>query len=307
MGPDPQIRRFLERYNSIPGSHEEKKRLIFADRPARKTTVPLHGVEDRKVEGTHGDIPVRIYRPGDEPLQHAMVYFHGGGFYMGSIETHDELCRNIAHYSRVTVISAEYHLAPEYKFPVPVTDAYEVTAWAFDRAGELGLDPQRIGVAGDSAGGNLAASVTHLAKENRRFSPAFQLLIYPCLYIPGTASMAENGRGFMSDRDNIEAGIRMYVRGPEDRRNPLFSPVLFPDFRDLPPALIITAKYDSLRDDGIIYAGKLAEAGVPVTYVCYEDMIHGYLTLDMELEQQRNTYDRISEWLKTILHPENRR
>lgn len=295
---DPQIKSFLDEYYSYEGSPLERISKIMANKEPFVENIPMHEVKDITITGTHGEIPLRIYKPNNAINQPAIIYFHGGGFHTGSIETHDGICRNIASYTNFTIISVGYHLAPEYKFPVAVYDAYESTKWVFENAENLGLDPTKIGVSGDSAGGNLAIVVTHLAREKREFSLAFQVLLYPLTTAEETESMRENGQGYMSDLERIQEAMDLYLRGPEDKYNLLFSPMLNDDFNDIPPALIITGKYDSMRDDSKMYAEKLKEKQVPVKYVCYDDLIHGFLSLPLDLKQKKNTYQQIAEWLK---------
>lgn len=303
MTLDPKIKAFLDEYYSYEGSPLERIAKISANIEQVEEKVPIHEIKDLKINGTYGEIPLRVYRPNEKENQPAIVYFHGGGFHTGSIESHDTICRNLAYYSNFTVISVGYHLAPEYKFPVAVYDAYESTKWVYENAESLGIDSSRIGVSGDSAGGNLAIVVTHLAKEKRTFSLAFQVLLYPLTTAEETNSMRENGYGYMSDLERVQEAMDLYLRGPEDKYNLLFSPILNTDFSHIPPALIITSKYDSMRDDGAIYTEKLKEHNVPVKFICYDDLIHGYLSLNLDLEQKKNTYIEIANWLKeTVLN-----
>lgn len=301
MTLDPQVKKFLDEFYSYDGAPLERIAHMSANQQEDKKIIALSSIEDKVIKGANGDIPIRIYKTNQENNQPAIIYFHGGGFHTGNLETHDDICRHMAYYANYTVISVDYHLAPMYKFPIPVEDAYEATDWVFKHAKELQLDPQRIGVSGDSAGGNLSAVVTHLAKEKQQFSLAFQILLYPSTSLRETVSMKENGYGYMSDRERLNQARELYLRGPEDYYNLLYAPLFFPDFTDLPPALIITAQYDAIRDDGADYAQRLQEANVPVKYTCFEGLIHGFLSLNLNLSQKKDTYVQISEWLKDTI------
>lgn len=302
MTLDPKIKAFLDEYYSYEGPPLERIAKISKNQNLTEEKVSIHKFEDITINGIYGEIPLRIYRPNEEKNQPGIVYFHGGGFHTGSIESHDHICRNIANYTNATVISVEYHLAPEHKFPAAVYDAYESTKWVYDNAEKLGINAEKIGVSGDSAGGNLAIVVTHLAKELREFSLAFQVLLYPLTTAEETESMRENGYGYMSDLERVHEAMELYLRGPEDKYNLLFSPILNNDYKNIPPAFIVTGKYDSMRDDSKMYAEKLKDHNVPVKFVCFDDLIHGYLSLNLNLKQKKDTYEHIAEWLKNTLN-----
>jgi acetyl esterase len=175
------------------------------------------------------------------------------------------------------VVSVDYRLAPEHKYPAAVDDAYAATEWVFARAQAIGADRRRVAVGGDSAGGNLAAAVSLMARDRAQFRPAFQVLIYPILdYDLNTASYRENGDGYLLTRDTMRWFWECYLSREEEGREPYASPLRAEDLRGLPPALVITAEYDPLRDEGEAYAGRLREAGVPVTLSRYDGMIHAF-------------------------------
>jgi len=232
-----------------------------------------------RIPGPGGELPLRIYRRfGAAATPPAIVYLHGGGWVTGDLESHDGTCRLLAKVSGCVVVAVAYRLAPESPFPAAVDDATAAYLWVHQHAGELSIAPGRVGVMGDSAGGNLSAV---LALEARRLNlpmPVAQGLVYPAvelaeLRFPSHQSV---GSGFGLDRAAIEWFRSQYVSAPEDRRSPRVSPLLAEDLSGLPPALVVTAGFDPLRDEGKAYADALAAAGVPVRYRCYDDMIHGF-------------------------------
>jgi acetyl esterase len=236
--------------------------------------------EDRSIPGPAGEIPVRVYRPkSDEPLP-VVVYFHGGGFVIGDIATHDTTCQRLAAGVPAVVVSVDYRLAPEHHFPAAVDDCDAATAWVSAHAEELGGDPARLAVAGDSAGGNLSAVVARRARDAGGPAIAFQLLVYPATDMTRSLpSHAENGTGYLLDADAMTWFLDHYFAGA-DVRQPDASPLLVDDLSGLPPALVVTAEFDPLRDEGEAYAQRMRDAGVDVTTSRYDGMIHGFYGLD---------------------------
>ena len=225
-------------------------------------------------------IPVRVYRPTLEQDLPALVYFHGGGFVICNLDTHDRLCRNLANASGAVVVSADYRLAPEHKFPAAAEDAYAATCYVAEHAAEFGVDPNRIAVGGDSAGGNLATVVALMARDRGGPSLKFQLLIYPVVDIDDDSpSMREYGHDHFLTRESMDWFIESYIGREEDRRSPYASPWYASDLRGLPAAMVITAECDPLCDQGEAYARKLQSAGVPVVLKRYEGMIHPFFSL----------------------------
>jgi acetyl esterase len=207
-----------------------------------------------------------------------MVYFHGGGWVLGNIESHEGICRALANAAGVTVVSVGYRLAPEHKFPAAALDAYAALMWAAASAQELGADPTRVVVAGDSAGGNLAAVACLMARDHRGPSVAYQVLIYPVIdFNLERPSYQECAEGFFLTRAEMAWYWDHYVPSANDRRHPYASPCQSADLGGLPPALVITAEFDVLRDEGEDYAHQLQAASVPVTLRRYEGMIHGFV------------------------------
>ncbi|MDQ1743239.1 MAG: acetyl esterase [Pseudonocardiales bacterium] len=253
-----------------------------------------------------GELPLRLYRPaapagGSEPRP-ALVYFFGGGWTLGQIETCDGICRTLANAAGCVVIAAGYRLAPEHKFPVAVYDCYDAVRWIAGHAGEWGIDAGRLAVGGDSAGGNLAAAVTLLARQHGGPALAAQLLVYPnTCYAAGTPSLAGSDDPAMFNRRSVAWYWGHYLNSPEDGRDPLASPLLAPDHSGLPPALVITAEYDPLRDEGERYARRLQAAGVPTELTRYDGMMHGFFLMSATLDGGRRAVDQAVAFLRTRL------
>jgi len=233
-------------------------------------------VYDRTIAG---DVPVRVYRPTGEDRLPVVVFFHGGGFVLGDLDSHDGLARALANGSRSVVVSVDYPLAPEHKYPVPLEAAFAATRWVAEHADDLGADADRLAVAGDSAGGNLAAAITLKARAAGAPNIRYQLLIYPDLDFRRTnRSITEfAGRYGNVTREAQSWFMDHYLTSESQKLDPLVSPLLEPDLGQLPPAFILTAEYDALRDEGEQYGERLAAAGVPVTVRRYDGMIHEFL------------------------------
>jgi acetyl esterase len=262
---------------------------------------PVASVEDRRIPGPGGDIPIRIYKPQGEGPFPALVFFHGGGWVLGSIDSHDPVCRSLTNLTPCTVISVEYRLAPEHKFPAAVEDAYAATKWIAEHAADLDIDPERLAVGGDSAGGNLSAVITHLAKEQGGPDLSYQVLIYPATD-SDTVSASKETLGaddFILNETWMRWFDNHYLNSEEDHRHPQASPMFYEDFTGLPPALVITAEMDPLRDEGEAYAEKLKAAGVPVVCTRYDGMVHGFFSMDNVLEQAQAAHREVASALRT--------
>ncbi|QNE18966.1 alpha/beta hydrolase [Kribbella qitaiheensis] len=256
----------------------------------------VHHVEDVVME--ESGLPLRIYRPeGSDPLP-TLVYFFGGGWTLGSIDTADGICRQLANAVPCQVITVGYRLAPENPFPAAVDDCHQATQWIAAHAAELQVDPDRVVVGGDSAGGNLAAATSLLARES---GPALaaQLLIYPnTLYGSDTASMRAGDDPFLFNRTSVDWYWDHYLTDHADGQNPLASPLLAESHAGLPPALVITAEYDPLRDEGEFYAEKLYAAGVPTQLSRYDGMVHGFFAMSGVLDGGRKAIAEAAEFLQ---------
>lgn len=310
MPLDPEARDFLERLAQAKLAPYESQTPQDARRQLallcclRERTPKLAGCEERSIRGLPAEVRVRVYRPSvDRPLP-AVVFFHGGGWTMGSIETHDAYCRRLAHASGWVVISVDYRLAPEHKFPTGLQDAFAAVCWAAERADELGLDARRIAVAGDSAGGNLAAAVALLARDHEGPRLCLQLLIYPALDCRfDTPSYKENARGYHLTRAAMIWAWGHYLNSPRDGESPYASPLRAADLRGLPPAMIITTQYDPLRDEGEAYARRLRGAGVPVTCKQYPGMIHGFALWTSVSARSRQALQDVAVALQSVGEP----
>lgn len=255
-----------------------------------------------QTRGAH-DIRVRVYVPKTaRPGAGMLVFFHGGGFVLGSIASHEAPVKVLAHESGVVVASVEYRLGPEHFFPAAPLDALAAYAWAREHASELGADPSRVGVGGDSAGGNLSAVVCNLAKQERLPQPAHQLLIYPAIdWWRTTQSHETFATGFFLDESRTFWYESRYLSRVEERDDPRASPNRFGDFSGLAPATIVTAGFDILRDEGEIYADSLARAGVPVDYACERSLIHGFFNLGGAIDAARAANARLASRVRAAL------
>jgi len=262
---------------------------------------PLHSVEDRVADGPHGPIPVRVYRPDPAAGAPLVCYFHGGGFVSGSVEAWDGVARRIAKESGAVVVSVDYRLAPEQRFPVPLDDCHAAVVWAVAHADELGADGTRVAVAGDSAGGNLAAAVALRARSE---GPALraQVLVYPVVSPDcSSPSMVDNAEGYLLTTASMRAMWDWYL-GPDcDRNEPLAAVDRADDLTGLPPALVITAEYDPPRDEGEDYGARLTAAGVDTTVTRYDGMLHGFFGLRELVPDSDQAVAQVATFLRANL------
>jgi acetyl esterase len=284
---DPQLQPILEMVEQTPNLEDvgvETARQQFEAVAAFTTTYEVHEQYDTTVPGAEGDLNARVYRPG-EGERPVLLYFHGGGFVVGSLDTHDNICQKLAIESGWTVVSVDYRLAPEHPFPTALEDAYAVLEWAAENPEAVDGDGT-VAVGGDSAGANLSAGASLMARDvdrdvtNDETGPeiAHQVLFYP---VTGTAfrefdSRQENAEGYFLERDTMEWFQAQYVQSAVHYRNEYLSPLLCDDLSELPPATVVTAGFDPLRDEGDAFAGALEAADVEVTHVRYDSMIHGF-------------------------------
>ncbi|GLZ48369.1 alpha/beta hydrolase [Actinomycetospora sp. NBRC 106375] len=308
MPLDPQIEALLAQMVE-QGARAPESMTVAENRAMIEEFAGLGGppaqlarVEDTTAPGQEGDIPVRVYvPPGDGPLP-VVVFYHGGGWVIGSLDSHDAVCRALAARSGCLVAAVDYRLAPEHRFPAAVDDAYAALTWAGEKIGGFGGDPGRLAVAGDSAGGNLAAVVSQLAKERGGPRVAFQLLIYPATdRFDDSPSMSENVAGPLLSRAWIEWFYGCYLHSPDQGADPRFSPGRHDDLGGLPPALLVTAEFDPLRDQGAAYVGKLRQAGVDAELLAVDGMIHGFISMIGVVDKARETLDRAGDALRAAL------
>lgn len=264
---------------------------------------PGVGAYDHTIPTASGPRRVRVYAPESAPASSApgLVFFHGGGWVVGSLESYDLLCRALAERAAVKVVSVDYRLAPEHPFPAATEDAIATARWVLENAPRLGLDAARIAVGGDSAGGNLAALASIGLRDAER-RPAFQLLVYPATDLTrGSPSHAMFADGYFLGKAAIDWYLGHYLRDPADAKNPLASPLLAHDLSRLPPALVITAGFDPLRDEGKAYADKMRAAGVDVELACFEGQMHGFLFLGAALRESVRAVDLAAARLREAL------
>jgi acetyl esterase len=263
-----------------PPAEARVRSRVAAAVVAPRTPTPMARVEALEIPGQAGAIPARLYVPIGPPAAEPgplLVYYHGGGWVIGDLETHDPVCRFLAAAAGTAVLSIDYRLAPEHPFPAPVEDAWSAFAWAAASATGLGFDPARIGVAGDSAGGNLAAVVSLLARDAGGAMPAMQLLIYPVTDARGELpSRRLFDEGFLLTRDDMDYAEGHYLPPGTDIHDPRVSVLEVPDLSGLPPAYVATAGFDPLRDEGEAYALRMREAGVQVALRRHPGLIHSF-------------------------------
>ncbi|MEX0958352.1 MAG: alpha/beta hydrolase [Burkholderiales bacterium] len=272
-----------------------------------KVREPIHKTEDRRIPGPANDIPIRIYRPRDPKPGEKMpilVWYHGGGFVIGNLDTHDSACRMLANRADCLVVSVDYRLAPEYKFPAAVEDCEAALKWVAQHAAELDGDAERIAVGGDSAGANLATVAALLARDTGFPRLVFQLLIYPCVAPePEMPSHHKFAEGYVLTRKTVTWFFKQYLRSRKDENDPRYAPLIADDLSGLPPALVLVAGYDPLRDEGVEYAKRLVEAGNRVRLSNYEGMIHGFYLMGGAVDAAHRAVAESAEMLKSAFAP----
>jgi len=311
MALDPQAAAFLKELAELGAepfqnlTPAEARLAVIPFKELSGEPEPVGGVRYAFVPGPTADLPVRIYRPIDgseDELLPGLVYFHGSGWVVQNIDIFDSVSRAISNRTGCVLVAVNYQKAPEHKFPIPFHDCYSATEWVFENAADLGIDHDRIGVIGDSAGGNLAAAVTLKARDVGGPNIAYQVLIYPAVqYGWDTPSSLANAEGYLLERAGMEYFWNHYVREPSDGENPYCAPLVADDHSGLPPTLVVSAEFDPLRDDGEYYAEKLRQAGVPVKFSLYEGQIHGLLGLGGVLDATQTLLDEIGIEVRSAL------
>ncbi len=293
MPLDAQTKAVLEMMAAMGGppmhtlSVADARQVMVAMAAMGGEAEPVGKIEDREIPGPEGKIPVRIYTPEGKGPFPVLVFFHGGGWVIGNIDSHDIICRSLTNAAGCITVSVDYRLAPEYKFPAAPEDCYAATKWVAENAATFNGDPARVAVGGDSAGGNLAAVVPLMARDRGGPSLVYQLLIYPATdyYLPGTPSIRENGEGHLLTRDDMIWFLGHYLSSEADIKHPYAFPLQAEDKSGLPPAMVITAEFDPLRDEGEIYAVQMQQAGGDVTSTRYDGTIHGFVSLAGMIDQ----------------------
>ena len=307
---DPQARALIDLMvqRQVPPVHTlspAEARSAYRDRRAYTQPDPPPVAEVRDLH-TDAGVPLRLYRPLDAghgaPARPVLVYFHGGGWTIGDLDTHDVLCRQLCAAAGIAVVAVDYRLGPEHRFPAAVDDCLAATRWVRREATALGIDGTRLAVGGDSAGGNLAAVVALSLRDAADFEPAFQLLIYPATdQRAGAPSHTTNGQGYLLTADSIAYYRGHYFADPAQWGDWRGSPLLAADLGRLPPALVLTAGYDPLRDEGLHYADALSAAGNRVQYICFERQVHGFITMGRVLDEANTAVALCASVLKAAL------
>jgi acetyl esterase len=305
MALDPQARAVLDQMAEAGGPPINELSVNEA-RQASAALAAMQGlpelvaiVEDRTLLGPGGVIPVRIYVPCGKGPFPVLLYFHGGGWVIGDIESSDGLCRILTNAVGCIVVSVDYRLAPEHPFPAAADDAYHATLWVAMNASSFGGDSSLIAVCGDSAGGNLAAVVAQIARDRGKPAICFQLLIYPVTDAAcDTPSYRENAEGYFLTKDAMQWFWNHYIQNSADRSHPYASPLRARNLAGLPAALVITAEFDPLRDEGERYAEGLRAAGTPVQLIRYDGMIHGFFAMSAVIDQGRTAIQQSAAALR---------
>ncbi len=308
---DLNIQKFLNIVNSVPPAHaaamtvaEGREAYLMLALSAAGWPLTLARVEDLTIpapETTH-QIPIRIYTPKLNQKLPALVYFHGGGWQRGDIATHDSICRHFAKFAECIVISVEWRLAPEHPFPSGLEDCLAAYTWVTQNAAQYNIDTTRLAIGGDSAGGNMTAVTTQRLRYIDIVKPVFQLLLYPALDLScSTWSYTDFAEKFFLTTEHVKAYVDCYINAAADISDPMVSPLKQPDLSNLPRTHLITAGFDPLRGEGEAYVQRLKDAGINVSYKCYEGMIHAFLHMNHTVPAVEDALQEISSILKDAL------
>jgi acetyl esterase len=312
LHPQTQALLRLIEQKAFPPTHTltpAEARSFYLQRKVFTQPAPseVAAVRDLEARGPDGPIPLRYYRPAGSAagdVLPVLVYYHGGGWVIGDLETHDVLCRELCNQSGCAVMSVHYRLAPEARFPAAFEDALAAARWVRAQAGTLKLDAGRMAVGGDSAGGNLAAAVALAAREAGDLPLAFQLLIYPATdQRRGAPSHTANGQGYLLTKESMDYYHDHYLGGDAHDLDWRASPLLHEDLSRLPPALVLIAGFDPLRDEGMQYADKLSAAGSRATLVNFERQVHGFITMGKVIDEANVAVQICAGQLRAALHP----
>ncbi|SES67976.1 acetyl esterase [Salinibacillus kushneri] len=311
----PSIQAFLDQLKSLPKMdmdqitpeqyRAKEKEMLAIDQGGES----VKKVENRVLHLEGRDIPVRVYIPneGEDPYP-CLVYYHGGGWVIGDLDSHDSICRLLANRAKCVVVSVHYRRAPEHKFPAAVDDAYDSLVEVVNNGSELNIDVNRIAVGGDSAGGNLATVTCMKAYEQGTPNIIHQFLLYPSIGFKGDTpppSLVENADGYFLTLEMMQWFSKQYFNDPEERNQPYASPIFFEKLGKLPPATLLTAQYDPLRDEGKAFADELKANGVDVFYKNYEGLIHGFGNFIGFSPESEQALREGAEQLKKVFIPKN--
>jgi acetyl esterase len=310
MPLDARVRRFLDTLaasgatSTLALTVEERRRSLAQLLGFAGPAKAVGGIEERTFPGPGSALRVRIYTPagfGRHEMLPGLVYFHGGGLVAGSLDTHDGICRALTSSSGCRLLSVDYRLAPEHRFPAAVEDALAATSWIADHAAELGLDRERLGVGGDSAGATLAAVVCQAVAAALRPRLACQFLLCPIMDYAGESESRRTLEGYLVDRATLEHDLRHYLPVGAERADPRVSPLRAPQLRGLPPTCVHTAEFDPLRDEAGVYVERLHAAGVPSTYRCHPGMIHLFYGLGALIPYADTAFELLGADLRLLL------
>jgi acetyl esterase len=283
-------------------SLQDARKRVHKDNTNKEIWEKVFYIQDEFIPCSWGDMRVRVYRPNDSDNLPLFLYFHGGGWVVCDLDTHESVCRMIANRANCCVMSVDYRMGPEHKFPAAADDAYYSLDYIYNNASKFGIDKDKIAIGGDSAGGQITAVLAQMMRDRNGTKAVAQILIYPVTdyYKPGTKSYEEYAKGYALDKAHMIWFWDQYLIEGEDVDNPYISPNRAKHFKDLPKTLLITAEYDPLRDEAEEYARKLSEAGNDIIFKRVDGVMHGYLLHHDLLDKAKESIDDISGYLKSV-------
>jgi acetyl esterase len=307
MPIDPAARALIEamatgfpKLHEMPSGTEARRRIVEAMHDVEPDREPVHHVEDRAIAVDGGEIAVRIYRPSDDCDLPVVVFFHGGGWVLCDLDSHDAMARRMANTSGCIVVATDYRLAPEYRYPTAADDCYAALKWVAENATSFGGDSSRLAIFGDSAGGNLAAVVAQMARDNGTPALRLQVLAYPVIDARCDSNSHRTiGRDYMLWTEEVQWCWQQYLTAADDGEQPYASPIRAASLAGLAPALVITPEFDPLRDEGEAYAQALEDAGVPTHHTRYDGMFHSFLTFTNLLPAADRAHEEIAAALRS--------